>query len=125
MEGFNQAEKYFSKAIDLAPNFGAAYGMYARTFSKTANATLVGNPQAGYKEYEVAVAAARRAVELDSRDVAAHVGVGFALETSDIQAAVASFEEALSLNPDSSLAHFGLGRILNQARQPERGTNTC
>jgi adenylate cyclase len=118
LESFNQAEQYFDRAINLDSNFAAAYGMYARTFTRRSSQFLLDDSEFAY---ERAINAARRAVALDPGDAATHVAMGFALELADIPAAVASFEEALSLNPDSSLAHFGLGRMLILAKEPKRG----
>jgi tetratricopeptide (TPR) repeat protein len=118
LESIEESEHYFARAMELDPEFGAAYSMYARSFTRRAMSFFRDEPD---EYFENALSAARRGVKLNPEDVSAHVAMGFALEHSDITAAVGSLEEALSLNPDSSLAHFGLGRLLTQADRPDRG----
>ena len=117
-EGFEAAEQYFSKAIALDPEFGSAHAMLARTLTRGAVMLPDDEAEPAYVQARIA---ARQAVRLDPRDVTAHVAMGFALERSDLSAAIGSLEEALSLNPDSSLAHYCLGRMFVLSNQPELG----
>jgi tetratricopeptide (TPR) repeat protein len=103
-----EAERHFAIAIGLDQEFGAAYGMYARSMSRRAYSFLPADAEALYEKAKIA---AQRAVMLNPSDASAHVAKGFALELHDLNAAIASLQEALSLNPDSSLAHFALGRM--------------
>jgi adenylate cyclase len=117
-QSFVEAEQYFAKSMALDPEFGPAYGMLARTLTRGAVTVLNDDAEPAL---ERARTAARQAVKLDPRDASAHVAMGFALERSDRSAAIGSLEEALALNPDSSLAHFCLGRMLILSNQPELG----
>ena len=68
-----------------------------------------------------AIREARTAVSLDHEDAYAYVALGFALQDSDLDEAIAAFEQALSLNPNSAFARHGLGRTLVLSGRPEKG----
>jgi len=65
------------------------------------------------KQYEAAVPAWQKALELDSSDPRAHDNFGVALaETGKIDEAIAEYRKSLELNPGSSHTHNNLGSAL-------------
>jgi tetratricopeptide (TPR) repeat protein len=65
------------------------------------------------KQYEAAVPAWKKALELDSDDPRAHDNFGVALaETGKIDEAIAEYRKSLELNPGSSHTHNNLGSAL-------------
>ncbi len=65
------------------------------------------------KQYEAAVPAWQKALELDASDPRAHDNFGVALaETGKIDDAVAEYRKSLELNPGSSHTHNNLGSAL-------------
>ena len=69
---------------------------------------------------KLALDAAQTAVALDRDDAYAHVGLGFAEFQANPDAGICAFEEALSINPNLAIAHFGIANALISGRQPER-----
>ena len=68
---------------------------------------------------ELAVAAAKEAVSLDREDAYAHASLGFALHYLDANTAVRAFTQALSINPNLAVAHFGIAMAYISGGQPE------
>jgi tetratricopeptide (TPR) repeat protein len=65
-------------------------------------------------DVDAAVAAGRTAIELDRRNVEAHLNLGDALaRKSEWNEALANYREALRLRPECVEAHFGIGQASN------------
>ncbi len=63
-----------------------------------------------YGQYPFAIKELKRAINLDSKLVDAHICLGLAyMEVKEEQKAMYEFREAISLDPSSSQAHLGLG----------------
>lgn len=63
-------------------------------------------------QYGFAAAAYRRALELDSRDTKAHLGLGAVLEQqSDLDGALGHYTQAAREAPDNAMVRFALGRL--------------
>ena len=62
---------------------------------------------------------AKIAVALDRDDAFAHASLGFAQLWTDADASIRAFEEALSINLNLAIAHFGIGLAFMSGRQPE------
>ncbi len=117
-EGEDEARRLFETAIERAPGFSAAHASLARTYSRRASFT----PGEDFDERKrVAIREARTAVSLDREDANAHTTLGFALESTAVDEAIASMERALALNPNSAFAHHGLGRMLVLVGQAQKG----
>jgi TolB-like protein/Flp pilus assembly protein TadD len=104
-----KAGDYFQQAIDLDPNYALAYAglgdvhslvpLYAGTAPKD--------------DVPKALAAARKAVELDDKLAEAHTSLGNALVSNvELKLAEQEFRRALELNPNYATAHQWLAECL-------------
>jgi DNA-binding winged helix-turn-helix (wHTH) protein/Tfp pilus assembly protein PilF len=102
-DGLNKAVDYFTQAIVHDSNYAPAYVGLADCYNLLREYTLMPASEA----YPRALAAAKRAVELDDRSSEAHNSLAFALFYGNWDAAGAEreFRRALELNPTSSVAH--------------------
>jgi eukaryotic-like serine/threonine-protein kinase len=65
------------------------------------------------KEVKEAIAALNRAIELDGKAIAAHLGLGgVLLATDNLEGALAAYRKALEVEPTNALAHIGVGNVL-------------
>ena len=112
-----QAGQYFQQAIDLDPNYALAYAGLADVHSLipvyAGTAPLDDVPQA--------LAAGRKAVELDENLAEAHTSLGNALVSNgQLKLAEREFRRALELNSNYATAHQWLAECLfGQGRFPE------
>ncbi|MEP6975393.1 MAG: tetratricopeptide repeat protein, partial [Spartobacteria bacterium] len=117
VENLKKAISYFQQAIDLDPNYALAYAglgdahallpIYAGTAPKN--------------DIPKALAAARKAVELDDSLAEAHTSLANAL-VSNVQLAASEpeFRRAIELNPNYATAHQWFGECLfGEGRYPE------
>jgi len=119
-----KAGDYFQKAIDLDPKYALAYAGLADVHSLVP----VYAGTAPQDDVPKALAAARKAVELDDRLAESHTSLGNALVSSvQLKAAEAEFRRALELNPNYATAHqwlaeclFGQGRFSESLAENER-----
>ena len=104
-----KAAEFFQKAIDLDPNYALAYAGLADVYSITPMYTGTAPGEVVPK----AIAAARKAVELDEKLAEAHTALGNAL-SANVQLSVAEqeFRRALELNPNYATAHQWLSECL-------------
>jgi DNA-binding winged helix-turn-helix (wHTH) protein/Tfp pilus assembly protein PilF len=102
-DGLNKAVDYFTQAIVHDPNYAPAYVGLADCYNLLREYTLMPASEA----YPRALAAAKRAVELDDQSSEAHASLAFALfyGTWDAAAAEQEFRRALDLNPNNAVAH--------------------
>ena len=119
-----KAGDYFQKAIDLDPKYALAYAGLADVHSLVP----VYAGTAPQDDVPKALAAARKAAELDGRLAESHTSLGNALVSSvQLKAAEAEFRRALELNPNYATAHqwlaeclFGQGRFSESLAENER-----
>jgi DNA-binding winged helix-turn-helix (wHTH) protein/tetratricopeptide (TPR) repeat protein len=102
-DGLNKSVDYFTQAIVHDPNYAPAYVGLANSYNLLREYTLMPASEA----YPRALAAARRAVELDDQSSEAHASLAFALYygTWDAAGAEREFRRAIDLNPSSPVAH--------------------
>ena len=102
-QGFREAADSFQQAIDKDPTFGAAYAELARSYGMLGYFGFSPISEA----YPKAVAAAKRAIDLDDGLAEAHVALGQAyVMTWNWAAAKSELQRALELNPGLSEAHL-------------------
>ena len=119
-----KAGDYFQKAIDLDPKYALAYAGLADVHSLVP----VYAGTAPQDDVPKALAAARKAVDLDDRLAESHTSLGNALVSSvQLKAAEAEFRRALELNPNYATARqwlaeclFGQGRFSESLAENER-----
>jgi TolB-like protein/DNA-binding winged helix-turn-helix (wHTH) protein/Flp pilus assembly protein TadD len=115
-DGMQKAEQYFQQAIDSDPTYAAAYSGLA-----DCNSGLTWH---GFKSpadaLPKALAAARKAVEIDPQSAEAHASLGLVLSHSwDWAGAETEFRRALELDPQYANAHHWYGDYLSIRRRPD------
>src|SRR6266498_1432609 len=112
-----KAGDYFQQAIDLDPDYALAYAGLADVHSLLP----IYAGTAPKDDVSKALAAARKAVELDSNLAEAHTSLGNALGMNvQLKLAEQEFRRALELNPNYATAHQWLAECLfSQGRFPE------
>ena len=117
-ESLNQAVDLFTQAIVHDPKFAAAYVGLSDCYNLLREFSVMPPSEA----YPRAVAAARKAVELDPDSSEAHTSLAFALFWGNIDVAAADreFKHALALDPRNTRAHHWYATYLVQiCRYPE------
>ena len=102
-ESLNQAVDYFTQAIVHDPNYAQAYVGLADCYNLLREYSAMPPEEA----YPRALAAAKKAVELDDSSADAHTSLAFATFYGSFDAAGAEreFRRALALNPSDARAH--------------------
>ncbi len=118
VEGNDEALAHFCRAIELDPNYAAAYGLAARAYVQRNSGGWVKNRE---QEFAESIRLARRAAELGRHDAVALCTAGFAL--CDLADAVedgdALIERALQLNPNLAWAWLFSGWAKVSLGQPD------
>ena len=114
-DGLNKALDYFTQAIVRDPNYALAYVGLADCYNLLREYTLMPASEA----YPRALAAARKAVELDDQSSEAHASLAFALffGSWDVGTADREFRRAIDLNPENALAHHWYANYLMTLRR--------
>jgi serine/threonine protein kinase/tetratricopeptide (TPR) repeat protein len=108
-DGYRGAIDFFQQAIDKDPTYGAAYAEMGRSYS------LLGyfGYLPGAEAYPKAIAAAKRALDLDHDLAEADAALGHAyLMTWNWAAAESELRRAIEINPSLSEAHLEYGLYL-------------
>ncbi len=117
-ESLNLAVDYFTQAIARDPNYAAAYVGLADTYNLLSEYTVM-----PYREaFSRALAAAKKAVQLDDSMAEAHCSLAYASFWGawDAVTAEREFKRALRLKPDSAVAHHWFATFLStQGRSAE------
>jgi tetratricopeptide (TPR) repeat protein len=111
-DDLNRAVDYFTQAIVRDPNYAQAYAGLADCYTLLREYTAMPDKEA----YPRALAAARKAVELDDKLAEAHASLGFISFYWSWDAATAEheFQRALDLNPNDVSAHHWYATVLSQ-----------
>ena len=114
-EGLNQAVDYFTQAIVHDPNYAAAYVGLADCYNLLREYTLMPPTEA----YPRALAAAKKAVELDDQSSEAHASLAFALFYGmwDVANADREFRRAIELDPNNAIGHHWYATYLMTLRR--------
>jgi Tfp pilus assembly protein PilF len=117
-ESLNKAVDYFTQAIVHDPNYAQAYVGLADCYNLLREFSAM-QPEEAYPR---ALAAAKKAVELDDSSADAHTSLAFATFYGSFDAAGAEreFRRALTLNPSDARAHHWYATFLYaEGRYPE------
>jgi TolB-like protein len=117
-----KAQKLLEQAIAIDPNYGQALAVFAVSHSFGVHM--------GWEDRAVSVPMAERAaiaaIRADSEDPWAHVAVaGVHVYLGRLNDSLAAFEQALSLNPNFSLAQAYYGLVLSYVGRWEDGANAA
>jgi DNA-binding winged helix-turn-helix (wHTH) protein/tetratricopeptide (TPR) repeat protein len=118
-DGLNKAVDYFTQAIVRDPNYAPAYVGLADSYNLLREYTKMPASEA----YPRAMAAAKRAVELNDQSSEAHAALAFALFYGNWDAAGADreFRRAIELNPKSAPAHHWYATYLGALDRKSEG----
>jgi DNA-binding winged helix-turn-helix (wHTH) protein/Tfp pilus assembly protein PilF len=116
-DGLTKAVDYFTQAIVHDPGYAKAYVGLADCYNLLREYTLMPAAEA----YPRALAAARRAVELDDHSSEAHASLAFASFWGNWDSATADreFRRAIELDPRNAIAHHWYATYLLTAGRPE------
>jgi tetratricopeptide (TPR) repeat protein len=117
-ESLNKAVDYFTQAIVHDPNYAQAYVGLADCYNLLREFSAMPPEEA----YPRALAAAKKAVELDDSSAEAHTSLAFATFYGSFDAAGAEreFQRALALNPNDARTHHWYATFLfSEGRYPE------
>jgi eukaryotic-like serine/threonine-protein kinase len=111
------AERYFTLALQIDPNYAAAHAGIARVWTGRQQALLTPPSEAGPK----AKAAARKAMELDETEVAAHRALAAVLTWTDWNWAAAEKEwkRTIELDPGEADARAAYSHFLMHMGRPD------
>ena len=117
LEGFAKARALFQRSAELDQRFATPRGQFAIA---GLSEMMLGRPGPHEKFIATLMSSARRAVELDPRDPAAHVGLaGAYLAAGDVRNGITSSQQAVNLNPSMPMAWIWLGWAQLLAGDPE------
>ncbi len=108
-EGVDLAIRHAKRALEIDPEFAGAWSALADCHIIRAIRGMAPPAEAGAE----AMAAARRALDLDPTLADAHASVGIIqTHTGELETGIRSLRRAIELNPGLALAHNLLGRAL-------------
>ena len=113
-----KARKLFDQAIELDPNFAAAYAEKSFTYFSSFIMPMSRNK----KIVKTAVKVAESAVALDDSLPLAHARLGWAyFAARRHKEAIAEGTRAITLGPNDAESHAQLGNLMNWTGNPEKG----
>ncbi|MGA7630198.1 MAG: tetratricopeptide repeat protein, partial [Terriglobales bacterium] len=119
-ESLEQAVDFFRQAIEKDPGYAAAYAELSRAYTMLGHYGYLRSTEA----YTMAIASAKRSIDLDSNLAEAHAALGRAsTETWNWMLAERESRRAIELNPNLSEAHLQYAvYLLNIGKVAEGGT---
>ncbi|MEW9922498.1 winged helix-turn-helix domain-containing protein [Marimonas sp. MJW-29] len=113
--GFHaKAITILKEALARDPDYALAHAGLAYALCHAHKEGVVGD-----EALDQALAAARRAVQLDPRDAFSYVALGRShLARAEFDAAIAAYDEAIARNPNHAYGHFGRGYSLCLSGRP-------
>ncbi|MBI3757301.1 MAG: adenylate/guanylate cyclase domain-containing protein [Deltaproteobacteria bacterium] len=111
-----QARQMFEKAIELDPQYAAAYALLGLTYNAEWSLLWSQNPQT----LEQAFALVQKAITLDDSLPVAHRVLGWVYAwKKQHESAIAEGEHAIALDPNEADGYWQLAQILNVSGKPE------
>jgi adenylate cyclase len=115
-EAHAQARLMFEKAVELDPQYAAAYASLGAIYQWAWSIQWSQDPQSLDRAFELA----QKAVALNDSLAIAHVVLGDVyLWKKQYEQAIVEAEQALTLNPNCAACYAEFGHILNLAGRPE------
>jgi len=117
-DNIHKAVEWFRKAIDEDPAYARAYGGLADCYNQLGTVLIGGQPPTEIRPR--AIAAARKALDIDPDLAEAHAALAYArLYDWEWAAAEDGFQRALRLNPSYASAHLWYAHSLSMRKRPE------
>ena len=124
-EGFDRAERAYTRALELDPDFAQAHAALAELWAIRGWYRLLESKPGAPRDFERARAEARRALELDPALAEPHGALGSALFMEfHFAEAAAAYERALELNPNYAMAYNWFGHLRSARGDPRAGVDT-
>ena len=118
LDGNNEARKLFQKAIEIDPNYAAAYVGLARVRTWSVNFGYTEFPNVVLQE---ALDLAKKAVQLDDALASAHVELGYIyMRFGEYDLAKSELQKAIDLNPNDYVSYRYMGAVLLYSGHPDR-----
>jgi TolB-like protein/DNA-binding winged helix-turn-helix (wHTH) protein/Flp pilus assembly protein TadD len=115
-DNINKAVEWFRKAIDEDPAYARAYGGLADCYNQLGTVLIGGQPPTEIRPQ--AIAAAKKALEIDPELAEAHAALAYArLYDWEWAAAESGFQHALRLNPSYASAHLWYAHSLSMRKR--------
>ena len=112
-----EAVQFAQEAIEVDPDFAAAYSLKARALGTIFFFQWADDPQ---DTLISATEAAKRAIELDDRDAQAHAALGYIYRfTGEADPAIANLERAVALNPNDARIRLELAHTYDWFRMQD------
>lgn len=106
---YKEAERYYSRALQLAPHVGILHQMISEAMQKEQPPDISG------AESEL-----KRCIQMEPSFAAAHLALGkLYMRENNFVLAMASLQEAVRLDPGLTEAHFHLGRAYHRLKRDD------
>jgi len=115
---FTKPFEFFRKAIDKDPAYARAYAGLAGCYNQLGTVLIGGLPPTEVRP--LAIAAAKKALEIDPELAEAHAALAYArLYDWEWAAAEDGFQDAIRLNPSYASAHLWYSHYLSMRKRPD------
>ncbi len=115
-DNIQKAVEWFRKSIDEDPAYAHAYGGLADCYNQLGTVLIGGQPPTRIRP--LAIAAAKKALEIDPELAEAHAALAYArLYDWEWPAAEEGFQQALKLNPSYASAHLWYAHSLSMRKR--------
>ena len=117
-ENIHKAIEFFRKSIDEDPAYARAYAGLADCYNQLGTVLIGGQPPAEIRP--LAIASAKRALEIDPELAEGHAALAYArLYDWEWAAAEEGFQRSIGLNPSYSSAHLWYSHYLSIGKRPD------